>query len=747
MCSPLNVNIMTLRIFFILTATMLPSMIFAQGKLEGKVLDSDGETGLPGASVYWAGTTTGTSTNAAGYFVIKKVRSTNLLVISFIGYKTDTITVGGDETYRECILLSGTDAGEVTVTARQSASYMSRIEPILTINITGEEFRKAACCNLSESFERSASVDVTYSDAVTGAKQIQLLGLAGTYVQLSTENYPAMYGLAAAYGMNYIPGPWMESIQVSKGTASVKNGYEAITGQLNVEFKKPATSEKIFVNGFINDANRQEINLNTSAVFNPRLSTMVLAHAATNNRLTDHNNDGFRDEPNTRQYHLFNRWDYMTDRFTFRAGIRLLQEERISGQVTYNSSQPDTWNDGYGIKINTTRAEAFSKVGVIFPSDKSMTIGWIQNFTLHDQNSFFGLQNYDGNQKSYFTTLLYQWMPLLSRHIVDAGVSYRYDNYTEFLDNNPLGKTETVPGAFFQYTYSDTSLITVLGGIRADYHNLYGTLITPRIHVKLKAGENTTIRASSGKGFRSTNVLAENQFLLASSREINIAPDLKMEEAITSGINITRYEPLGGNELRLSAEYYRTDFQNQVIIDLDASVDEVSFYNLSGKSFSNIIQVEAGYSPVPGLDLLAAWRWNDVKMTIDGKLQDKPLASSYKGLFTASYLGRLRKWQYDYTLQLNGPGRIPSTMENPAEHRIEESFKAYSITNAQITRYFKFFEVYLGAENIFNFTQPHPIIAAGEPFGDHFDGTLIWGPVMGRKIYAGFRFQIKRPAV
>lgn len=726
---------------------MLPGLIYAQGKLEGKILDSDGQTGMVGASVYWSGSTTGTSTNAAGYFEIKKIRTSNLLVVSFIGYATDTIVIGADETYREHTLLAGTDAGEVIIAGRQPGTHMSRIDPILTINITGEEFKKAACCNLSESFETSASVDVTYSDAVTGAKQIQLLGLAGTYVQLSTENYPAMYGLAAAYGLNYIPGPWMESIQVSKGTASVKNGYEAITGQINVEFKKPATSEKLFVNGFINDANRQELNMNASAVFNPRLSTMVLAHAATNNQVTDHNNDAFRDEPNAKQYHIFNRWDYMTETFTFRTGIRLLQEERISGQVNYNSSQPDTWNDGYGIKINTTRAEAFSKVGVVFPADRSMTVGWIQNVTLHDQNSFFGLRNYDGNQKSYYTTLLYQWSPLLSKHILDAGLSYRYDNYDESLDSNPLGRTETVPGAFLQYTYNDTSLVTALAGLRVDKHNLYGTLITPRLHVKVNAGTKTVIRASSGKGFRSTNVLAENQYLLASSREIIIAPDLRMEEAITSGINITRYEPIRGNELRLSAEYYRTDFQNQVIIDLDASVNEVSFYNLSGKSYSNIFQVEAGFSPVKGLDLLAAWRWNDVKMTIDGTLQDKPLASKYKGLFTASYLGRLRKWQLDYTLQVNGPGRIPSTMENPAMHRIEESFKPYTITNAQITRYFKLFELYLGSENIFNFTQPHPIIAANEPFGDHFDGTLIWGPVMGRKIYAGFRFQINRPVL
>jgi len=732
---------------FILVLISLPALLAAQVRLEGKILDSDGDTGLPGASVFWAGTTTGTSTNTAGYFALRKIRTTNLLIVSFIGYRTDTIEVAGTDTYIEHILTAGADAGEVTVFGRQPGTHISRLEPMLTINIASEEFKKAACCNLSESFETNASVDVNYSDAVTGAKQIQLLGLAGSYVQLMTENYPALYGLASAYGLNYIPGPWMESIQVSKGPASVRNGYEAITGQINVEFKKPATSEKIFVNGFLNDAFRRELNLNSSAVFNERLSTMIMAHAAANDRITDHNNDGFRDEPNARQYHLFNRWDYMTDVLTIRTGVRLMQEERVSGQVTYNSSLPDTWSDGYGIRIKTTRAEAFSKVGVVFPADRSMTVGWIQNASLHDQDASFGLTAYDGRQKSYYSTLLYQWAPMLSRHIIDAGVSYKLDDFSEFLDSSPLGRKESVPGAFLQYTYNDTTLVTILAGIRADRHNLYGTFITPRLHIRFSPDEKTTLRASTGKGFRTTNILAENQYLLASSRSMVIAPDLKAEEALTSGASITRYETVAGNELRLSAEYYRTDFRNQIIVDLDASVDDVRFYNLEGRSFSNVVQLEASYRPLPGFDLLAAWRWMDVRMTIDGVLREKPLSSRYKGLLTASYLGRLRKWQYDYTLQVNGPGRIPSTAANPVQHRIGESFPAYTVSNAQITRYFRNFEVYLGGENIFNFTQMHPVIGAGDPFGDHFDGSLVWGPVMGRKIYTGFRFLINRPEV
>lgn len=733
-----------MKTIIIIILSALPAILSAQGRLEGKILDSDGETGLPGANVYWAGTNTGTSTNAAGYFVIKKVNASNRLVISFIGYRTDTLTIDEGMTYLKHTLIAGSDAGEVSVTGRIPGSHIDRIDPVLTINISSGELKKAACCNLSESFETNPSVDVSYTDAITGAKQIQLLGLAGTYVQLLTENYPSMYGLAAAYGLGYIPGPWMESIQVSKGTASVKNGYEAITGQINVEFKKPATSEVFFLNGFINEAARSEANLNTSVLLGKRLSTMLLAHVSANSRVIDHNGDGFRDEPQGKQVNIFNRWDYLTETLTLRTGIRLMKEERISGQLSYKPSLPDTWSGGYGINTSTFRAEAFTKTGVVFPSDRSMTLGWIQNFSRHNQQSLYGLKSYNGIQDAYYTTLLYQWSPLLSRHIIDAGLSYKYDRFQEELNGNPYAKTESVPGAFLQYTYNDTSLVTLLAGIRVDRHNLLGTFITPRVHLRIAASGNTTIRISSGKGFRSPNIIAENHYLLAGSRTIVTDNKPAAEEAVTSGVNITRYSMLAGNELRLSAEYYHTSFIRQMVTDLDASVHEVRFYNLSGRSFSNLIQIEAGYSPVPGLDLLAAWRWNNARITIDGLLREKPLTSRYKGLLTASWLTRLRRWQFDYTLQINGPGRIPSTASNPEEYRRPESFHAYTITNIQISRFFRYFETYLGAENLFNFTQADPIIAAGNPFSNYFDGSLIWGPVMGRKIYAGFRFLIKR---
>jgi outer membrane cobalamin receptor len=735
-------------IYYIILVGLLiiPEALTAQKILEGKISDASDkdESGLPGASVIWAGTTIGASTNPAGYFKLKKVKQTNKLVISFVGYKSDTIKVGEDDEYITHSLLPGKEIGEVLVFGKASGSFINRIDPVLTVNITGAELRKAACCNLSESFETNASVDVNYADAATGAKQIQLLGLAGNYTQILTENIPAMYGLASAYGLNYIPGPWMESIQVSKGTSSVRNGYESVAGQINVEYKKPAESEKVYVNGFVSDAGRQEVNANASVILTDKLSTMIMAHGENQGGMKDANEDGFRDEPDVKQYHFFNRWDYMSGQFDFRTGIKYMEEERIGGETVYNIKNPDTWSNGFGINIRSKRLEAFTKTGSVFMKDRSMSIGWIQNASFHEQNSFFGMNQYIGSQKSYYSNLLYQWNRFLSKHTLDAGVSYKYDLYNEELNSLLMNKRESVPGLFVQYTYADTAKITIVAGIRTDYHNLYGTLVTPRVHVRYVIAPKFTLRGSAGKGYRSGNVLAENTYLLASSRNMILAGNLAIEEAWNYGLSLTGSFYIVGKEVKASTEFFHTNFLSQIITDLDADVNEVRFYNLTGKSYSDVLQFEVSTTPVDRLDIVAAWRWNDVKMTIDGTLREKPLTSRYKGLITASYLTRLRKWQYDYTLQINGPGRIPSTESNPEPYRRMDKFDTYAVMNAQITRNFKKFHIYAGAENLGNFMQHHPIIGADDPMGDFFDSSLIWGPVHGRKIYGGFRFILNR---
>lgn len=724
-------------------------------EISGRVYEKDDEgrkIPLTGVNVYWAHNLDGTITDVQGRFNIglpeaidhdgHDSHSHHHLVFSFVGYQNDTLHVHNTYENLEVVLNNSQVLEGVEVSARKSGAHISRVETIHTQNITSSELTKAACCNLSESFETNASVDVHYSDAVTGAKQIQLLGLAGIYTQLMTENIPNYYGLANSFGLMYVPGTWMESIQVSKGTAAVINGYESVTGQINVEYKKPDNSEKLFLNAFGDSFGRIEANLNSSSRLNEKWSTMIYGHFSNNSQRDDHNNDGFLDHPVYSQYNVFNRWRYVGEKYMAQFGFQYLYEDRTGGQMDFNKSDERIINNPYGININTNRAQVFWKNGVVF-NRPSTSLGIIQSYTWHRQESFFGLRDYNATQSSYYGNAIFNSYIEDTRHNYSTGVSYRYDFYDENLNDSAFSLRESVPGVFFQYTYSDPEKFTFIGGLRADFHNVYGTFYTPRAHAKISLTPKTTIRASAGKGYRTAKVFAENISMLASSRALVITENLMQEEAWNYGVNITQYLDVLGKELTLSADFYRTDFQNQVIVDFDADVSQIRISNLDGRSFSNSAQIEANYELIERLDLVAAFRINDVKMTLNEELQRKPLVNKYKGLVSLSYATNLSKWQFDLTGQFNGGGRLPNTSMNPPEYRLDETFPSYTILNAQITRYFRNWSIYAGGENLLNFKQEHPILAANDPFGNYFDASMVWGPVMGSKFYIGLRYSIE----
>ena len=737
--------------FIIISILFLLPAIHAQ-TVSGKVFGADEKgkkTPLPGVNIYWVYNLDGTITDVDGKFEIVKdggseegSHDEHLLVFSYIGYQKDTIHVHGNMSGIRIHLTPTEQLEGVEVLARKKGASISRMDPILTQNISSAELTKAACCNLSESFETNASVDVHYSDAVTGAKQIQLLGLAGTYTQLMTENIPNYYGLANSFGLMYVPGTWMESIQVSKGAAAVVNGYESMTGQINVEYKKPDNSEILYLNAFGDAFGRVEGNMNAATKLSDRWSTMIYGHASNNNSRHDNNGDGFLDQPLYTQYNFFNRWRYVGERYMTQFGFQYIHEDRTGGQMDFSMDDERVITNPYGLNINTERMQAFWKNGIIF-NRPSTSIGFINSYTYHEQNSFFGLREYDASQSSLYSNLIFNTYIGNTQNNISTGASYRYDFYDEHLNDSAFSLRESVPGVFFQYTYTNPEKLTVIAGMRADFHNVFGTFYTPRFHVKYFLTPKTVLRASAGKGYRTARVLAENVSLLASSRHLVMAESLNQEEAWNYGINITRYIDILGKELTLSADFYRTDFQNQVVVDVDSDVSEINIYNLDGESFSNSFQVEASYELIRGLDVVAAFRWNDVQVTMDDELLRKPMVNRYKGLLTMSYATKMKRWQFDFTTQLNGDGRFPNTSMNPAEYQRPEEYPAYTILNAQITRYFRNWSIYIGGENLLNYTQDDPILAPNDPYGPYFDASMVYAPVMGIKAYVGIRFAIE----
>ena len=725
---------------------------FAQGFIEGTVYEQNenGEkTPLPGVNVYWKIVNEGVVTDAHGHYKIPLHERIGCLVFSCISYENDTIHHMVEPAHYDHIFNSAHILNEVEIKAREKASYINPITPMAVQNITSESLKRAACCTLAGSFENNASVDVNYSDAVTGAKQIQLLGLSGIYTQMMTEIIPNFRGLASTFGLNYVPGTWMNGIQVSKGTSSVRNGYESITGQINVDYKEPLPnkSEKVFFNLYANSMLMTDFNFNGRVKVGKNDGIMLFGHVSHNFMKMDDNGDTFLDDPMTTQYNVFLRYNHPhIGHFGCKLGIKALKETRLGGQMDFDPKHRlDEGYNLYGIGINTERYEAFAKGGYHFDR-KDTSIGLQQQVTYHKMDSYYGLTDYNANQLSYYANLLFDSYIVNDHHTYSVGASYSYDKYDEHLNDSTLQRVEQVPGAFAEYVFNDNHHWSVITGFRADYNTYYQKMLyTPRLHVRFKTHDDFALRLSAGKGYRSPNILAENSTMLASARVIRFLDTPKMEDAWNYGINLTKSITFGWRELILQADFYRTDFINQIVLDRDADAHEVRIYNLNGKSYSNSAQIEANCEVFKDFDLTLAFRYNDVKMTINDTLREKPFVNRYKGLVSMSYAPST--WQFDFTTQFNGDCRVPDLSGNAtamANHQNIGRSPFYVIMNAQVTKKLgEHWELYVGGENLTNYKQDYPIISANNPTNEDFDASMVWGPLSGIRGYLGVRFQIK----
>lgn len=702
----------------------------------GVVKDDKGNA-LTGANVVWIGTNFGTTTDVNGAFTLDRRQDVNSLVVSFVGYENDTVSCEGAD------FVEVTLRGEITlddVVVKSSRPGRLRAKGAENIEITtSTELCRAACCNLGESFSTNPSVDVNYSDAATGAKQIKLLGLSGSYVQMLTENVPAFRGAAAPFSLGYIPGTWMHSIQVSKGAATVKNGYESITGQINVEYLKPQLDEELDVNLFLDSHLKFETNVEGNLHFNDKLSSGLLAHYENMWMEHDGNGDGFMDLPKVQQYDFMNRWMYKTDHYVMQAYVKALKEDRNGGQTEgqhQNHSKIDE-NPLYKINIGSERYEGVIKNAYIFDEIHNTNVALVLSGSIHKMNSLYGLRSYDVNNNNAYAQLMFE-TEFTPSHSISTGLSFNHDCFDErwkLLQNLVKAPDENIGGVYAQYTFNYDDRFVFMAGLRGDYSDLYGAFVTPRAHVKWSVSDLLKLRFSAGKGYRTPRPMLDNHTLLASSRDIIVDNDLKQEEAWNYGATASFDIDIFDKCLIINLEYYYTNFINQVVTDVDSDIHQVHFYNLDGISYSHTFQIDATYPFFEGFSLLGAFRYNDVKTTINGKLRDKPLSSRYKGLMTATYKTPLEIWQFDVTLQINGDGRMPDGFG---------TFDAYPILNAQILKWFRWGNIYIGGENLTNFKQKNPIIGCHDPWGENFDATMIWGPVDGIMVYAGIKWKLSK---
>ncbi|WP_281525706.1 TonB-dependent receptor [Alistipes dispar] len=754
--------------------------------IRGAVRDAD-DRPLAGASVYWAGTTVGASTDAEGAFLLHRVKGYDRLVASYLGYVNDTLRI--DEAVQRAdfaLRAEGVELEGVVVEGNLSGNFVKRDGIVKGEMISFAGLCKMACCNLAESFENSASVTVGYSDAISGARQIKMLGLAGTYTQILDENRPIMRGLSAPYGLSYTPGMWLNSIQVSKGVASVTAGHEAITGQINLEHRKPTDSERLFVNLYLDDELRPEANVSTAFPVSrdKKLSSVVLLHGSgdTDVRKMDHNHDGFRDLPRSAQFNVANKWLYAADNGTqVRWGWKFVQESRLGGMLDYRNTDAmreamfrdwDWQTEGtrmplYGSHIRNRNANGYFKVGMpVGPSvydeaeqdEMRSNLAFVADFDHFDEEAYFGLNDYSGNQNSLALNLMYNHY-FTYRSSLNVGVQAHLDYYRETLGNDTpwlgsdraydFGRDEEEVGAYAEYTYAVRDKFSVVAGLRGDYNAFYDRFfLTPRGHVKWNVTPSTTLRASAGLGYRSTNVITDNIGMLATGRELVIPAlgDLdRLEKALTLGGSLTQtFGLVNPGDATLSFDYFRTQFCNSVVVDQEYDAQTIRVYDSDGRSFTDTYQIDFSWTPVERLDIFATFRYTDSRMTIyrpDGTTArvERPLVSEYKTLLNIQYATKFRRWVFDATAQLNGPARIPTQTGDLADSRYSPR---YPMFYAQVSRKVGKFDIYVGCENIADYRQEDPILNAANPYDYKFNSMNVWGPLMGRKFYAGLRFNL-----
>jgi outer membrane receptor for ferrienterochelin and colicins len=660
-----------------------------------------------------------------------------LLFAAFNSYSQDTLQEIKVQSKRKSLQKSYTVTGNISV-------------------ITSKELLKAACCNLAESFETNPSIDVSFSDALTGTKQIKMLGLTSPYLMMTQENIPSVRGASQVFGLSFTPGPWIESIQITKGAGSVVNGFESVSGQINTELVKPLTGDPFLLNIYGSTDSRFELNGNFNKKLSDKWATSLFLHGNIRDSKMDTNNDGFLDNPLQKQINLLNRYQYYNQETGWVSFINFqyMNDAKLMGQLSFNPDTDKGTTNSWGSEIDTQKIDISTKIGYVFKDMPYQSIGFQNAFSSYDQDSYFGLNGYNIKQNSFYSNLIFNSIINNERNKFATGLNFTYDNYNEFVNATNYSRIDNTAGAFFEYTFDNQDDFSLILGGRVDYGNRLGVFATPRLHMKYNPWEKGVLRVSAGRGKRTANIFAENQTLFASSRIFDITNaggkiyGLDPEIAWNYGLSFMQGFKLFNRNADVTADFYRTNFQNQVVVDVMKSPQEVVFHNLDGASYANSFQLEFNYELAKRLELRTAYKYYDIKTDyLSGKYQ-KPLQAAHRFFGNLGYetpmLNKGQQWKFDFTYNWIGEQQLPYTASNPVAYRLPESSPSYSLMNAQITRVFSStFEVYVGGENIGNYKQNPAIVDSQNPFGPYFDATILYAPVFGQMYYAGLRFKIK----
>ena len=711
---------------------VLSCSLFAQ--INGFVQGNNGKKteALYGVKIKLLKSKKGVVTNEEGIFELVLPKSLpDTMVISARGYFSDTIIVDKKDRFLalNVVLYSEQLLPEVIVEHKRKSFSISRLKVLHVEELSSSELKKAACCNLGESFETNASVDVNMTDAVSGAKKIQMMGLEGIYTQIQFENIPYLRGLESSFGLETIPGSWIESIQITKGAGNVVNGNESMAGLINLELEKPETMDRFFMNAYQNRFGRSELNFRSGLSLSKKWSAGIFGYISSQWGEVDENGDSFMDIPLGSNLSALGRFDYEGDKMEAKLGFNIHEDIKNGGQMS-SIANP------YGVQINNSHFDLFTKTG-FFGKKPSQSLGIITNWKYQLIDGNFGNRYFAGEEKRGYVNIIYDDFIKTSDHKIKTGLSYTYiDIWQSTSDTLSSNRIENIPGAFFEYTFTGSRLTTVFG-TRYDYHLLFGQQIVPRVHLKYKLSEYTDFRLTSGKGWRVPNYIMDNISLLANSYAWVAPIEIKPEVSWNVGGSIYQEFDMKNNPASITVDFYRTWFENQLVVDREN--DLIRFSNLENQSVSNSFQVEVSIEPIQRFVVRGAYKYLDVRSLFGDSLQAKVMIPKHRGFLNLAYTTRNKRWDYDLTLSVFGKARLAATSQSSREFS-----DVFPRLNAQVTYKLKKWDFYLGGENLTNYRQENPIIEPENPFGPNFDATRAWGPIIGYNIYVGLRYSIKR---
>ena len=730
---------------------------------------------LPGASVIWKGTRLGTMTDIHGFFKLPVMNLGDTLQVSMIGFETVGLVYTGQK-YVEIPLLEGVSIGDAEVTTQRATTSISLLNPLNIQQLNRKELAKAACCNLSEAFETNASVDASFTDAVTGTRQIRMLGLDGKYTQILVDNLPGPRGLNVVQGLSFIPGPWIDQIAISKGTGSVTAGYESITGQINVALRNPANAEPRHINIYRSEDGRLEWNHVSRHQVDRRWATSLLSHAEIGDKLNDRNEDGFLDTPLQKDIVLRNEWILRGDRgIRGEYSITGIKLETLGGQMAAYEGADDVWDLMPELLAKTEsdslwtaatmidRLELSAKTGYVFPGQEWKSFGSQFFASTHEQTHQFGNRNYKGTENFFRGNILFSSIINHTDHKFTTGVSFLYDDFQEIgtwgaaydewdAEEDTLSRTEIVPGSFFEYTWTANERLMVVAGVRGDYHNMYGAFFSPRLHARYSLAEETSIKIVAGRGFRTANVFMEQLGTWASNRRWVIQGELKPEVATNIGFNLVSKFRLNSRDASISLDGYWTEFENRVVADLYNSPYGILIYNAS-ESRSKTLQLEFDWSLHRRVNVRAAYRWVDAQtdyQDFDIELRQDPYVSKHRAFTQWSYASKEgvdgEQTRIDATIQWIGPQALPRPSAGSSDYELHlAESPSFTQVNIQLSRNIHTgFELYAGIENLLDVKQDNPIVGANYPdeFNETFDASLVYGPIFGKMSYVGLRWTL-----